>query len=146
MGAVVQAQVAQWLTIPITSTPTGAVQDSGQTLPARSIISEVLLEVTVPETVGSGGNGTISVGVIGEINKLLNAMLAGYVGTFQGTHAYDGSNRGTAMLAQLQEDPLIKGVMSAFLPTSITVSYQASGADWTAFRGKIHILYFNPPA
>lgn len=146
----------------ITSAPTGSEQDTTWDLPDKSIVYDVILDVTTAEVTGTtktlniglkaGESGGDADGFAAAINCASTGLVRPGVALVSGaTETYVGSfTRG----ALLTSGAPIAGTNNVgdegsyyekpHLATSVTaksVCFTASAANWGEFRGDIYIVY-----
>jgi hypothetical protein len=127
----------------ITAAPTGAEQDTGWDLPAKSLVLAVWLDVTAAEVTGT--TKTINVGLLssesgGDADGFLAGAAADATGLVKGTLDSAGQTLGTFL--HVDEDGA--GVLVPELHVTgdaVSVSYKADDTDWVEFRGSIYLLY-----
>lgn len=145
--------------IAISTAPTGAEQDTGWDLPAKSIVYDVFVDVTAAEA--TGATKTLDVGLKageagGDLDGFLNSIDVSTTGIKRGVPTITtGSNevffasttRG-ALLASLTAGTDNAGDVGTYYEkphicngTAVSVSYDAESNDWVEFRGTINIVY-----
>lgn len=146
----------------ISAAPTGSEQDTAFDLPAKSIVLDVLVDVTAAEA--TGGTKTLDVGLLasefgGDADGFIDGLSVSTTGlkrggvtvTTGGTETYVASwTRGLLLTAGA---PLAGANVAGdegnyyekpHLSTSVTaksVSYTAGSNDFVEFRGDIYIVY-----
>jgi len=146
----------------ISATPTGSEQDTLWDLPAKSIVLDVLLDVTTLEATGttktmdiglkSGESGGDADGFAVAINCAAAGLVRpGVVTTAGATETYVSDFSRGAFLRQgipLAGANVVGDEGSYYekphLSTSVTaksVTYTAKSANWAEFRGAIYVLY-----
>lgn len=135
--------------IDITSTPTGAEQDTGWNLPSKAVVLDVSVDVTVVEA--TGGTKTLDVGLLssetnGDADGFLDGVsVATTTGIKQGSLAAAGVTLGVLMKETVTDSAA--GTHSARKPFATTngvarsVTYTAGSNDFAEFRGSIYITY-----
>ncbi len=141
--------------IAITTTPTGAEQDTGFDLPAKAVLLDVWVDVTTAEA--TGGTKTIDVGTKvgesgGDPDGFIDGASVATIAVVRGgygftTDHYSAGTRGV-LLAQLvagagtddrglySEKPYMTGSL-----TAKSVVYTAGSNDFAEFRGAIYLMY-----
>lgn len=133
--------------IQVATTPTGAEQDTGFDLPAKAIVLNVYLDVTVAEAAGL--TKTLNVGLLaseagGNASGFLAGASVAATGVIKGSLVSTGQTLG-ALLSVLSNGGVVR-VPEPHVAASVTaksVSYTAGSADWTTFRGSIVIVYLD---
>lgn len=129
--------------ISITTTPTGAEQDTGFDLPAKSIVLGAFVDVTTAEATGT--TKTLDVGLLssesgGVADGFLNGVSVATTGIKKGTLASTGQTLGSLLSADesgagaLVPEPHVIG-------TAVSVTYTAGSNDFAEFRGDIYVVY-----
>lgn len=127
-----QAGVSQWLTIPITTDLNGDNADTGIDLTLGAVVVAAAWTTTVADATESIFCGTLS-GPQDWLNfgsVSATGFTVAEVGVAEGGLLYSGGT-------------------TRFTPVAVTADRQrvyVSATGTTTWRGKIHILYFNPPA
>lgn len=151
-GAVVKVKK-----IAISTTPTGAAQDTTFDLPAKALLLDVLVEVTTAEA--TGGTKTLDVGLLagesgGDEDGFVDGVSVAATGVFRGGVALDGGSayfntttRGLLMRNFVQGAGADDRGMYAEKPhisssvTAKSVTYTAGSNDFAEFRGAIYLVY-----
>lgn len=146
----------------ISATPTGAEQDTAWDLPAKSIVLDVLLDVTTAEA--TGGTKTMDIGLKaseggGDADGFAIALSCASLGLVRpGVVQIAGGNEtyvsDFSRGAFLRNGTPLAGSNVAgdegvyyekpHLSTAVTaksVTYTAKSNDWAEFRGAIYVLY-----
>jgi len=148
----------------ISSTPTGAEQDTGFDLPAKSVVLDVYVDVTTQEA--TGATKTLDVGLLsgesgGDADGFLDGVSVAATGLVKGAFAQTtGSNNNyvgaaaTHTRGALLTELLIAGEdvsnggdgiavagKHANNGTAVSVTYTAGSGDWAEFRGDIYVVY-----
>lgn len=124
----------------VSATPTGALQNTGLTLPARAVVLGVFVDVRVAEATGT--TKTIDVGRDSDPNGYLAAVSVASVGVKKGTLDSAGQTLGALLTADedgagaLVPEPDVAG-------GGETVNFTAGSNDWAEFRGDIYVVYLN---
>lgn len=157
VGAIVKVKK-----ISIAATPTGAEQDTTWDLPAKAVVYDIFVDVTVAEATGT--DKTIDIGLKstesgGDADGLVDGISVaatgivrpGVVITTGATETYVSNwTRGLLMTAgaplagtnvagdegNYYEKPHISSSVA-----SKSISYTAKSANWAEFRGDIYIMY-----
>lgn len=128
--------------IAIDSTPTGAEQSTGWSLPAKAIVKKVWVDVTTAEA--TGATKTIDVGTDGsgsnDPDGFLNGVSVAVTGVKKGTLVNGGQTLGA--LLSVDEDGAGALVPEEDITSGgDTITYTAGSADFAEFRGTIYIQY-----
>jgi len=128
--------------ISITSTPTGAEQDTTWDLPAKCAVLGVFVDVTTAEATGT--TKTLDVGTLssdsGTADGFLNGISVATTGLKKGTLASAGQTLGSLLYVDEGGTGELVPEMS-IAPGSVSVTYTAGDSDWAEFRGDIYIIY-----
>lgn len=149
--------------IAISSTPTGAEQDTGWDLPSTAIVTHVVLKVTTAEA--TGGTKTMDIGLLssetgGDADGFcdgISAAATGFVGpgiataSGGGETAYMSGTTFGVKLASFTAGAGVVGDVGTYIRlehladsvTAKSVTYTAKDTDWAEFRGEIWIAYFD---
>jgi len=148
--------------IAIGATPTGSEQDTTFDLPAKSLLLDVLVDVTTAEA--TGGTKTLDIGLLssesgGDADGFADGISvsatglvrAGVVTTTGGTETYVSSwTRGLLLTAGaplagtnnvLDEGSYYEKPHVSTAVTAKSVTYTAGSADFAEFRGAIYLIY-----
>ncbi len=144
----------------ITSTPTGAEQDTGFDLPVNAIVKRVYVLVTTAEA--TGGTKTLDVGILstetsGDADGFVKALSVASTGmlipkatlTTGGNETYFASTTVGELLATLVAGADVVEDVGTYYEfpyatsaaTGRSVVYDAGSNDWAEFRGRIIIEY-----
>lgn len=142
-GAIIRTKRIQ-----ITSTPTGAEQDTGFDLPAKAVLLDCFLDVTTLEA--TGGTKTMDVGLLssesgGDADGFLDGVSVAAAGVKIGSLVAGSVTRGVL----LKETVTDSGAATHASPrphnaqavTARSVSYTAGSNDFAEFRGAIILVY-----
>lgn len=132
-----------WVKIALTAPADGSETDTGTDLPSDAIVTDVLLNVTTPESTGT--TKTIDVGLLsgesnGDADGFLDGVSVASAGWVKGTLASGGQTLG----ALLRTD---ESGSSAFVPephiidTAVSVSYTAGSADFAELEADLYVRY-----
>lgn len=144
----VAGATSKTVVISISSTPTGAEQDTGIDLPAKAIITNVALNVTTAEA--TGATKTMHVGLLssesgGDADGFLVSASCATTGVKIPSLVSGSVTRGaliketvTGSGSATHSSPI---PFSAGSVTAKSISYTAGSNDWANFRGSILITY-----
>ena len=127
----------------IVATPTGAEQDTGWDLPAKSLVLDVWIDVTTAEATGT--TKTLDVGLLssesgGDADGFLDGVSVAATGVKKGTLLNTGQTLGA--LSRVDEDGA--GGLSPephITATAKSVTYTAGSGNFAEFRGAIYVSY-----
>ena len=124
----------------INSAPTGAVQNSSVTLPAKAVVLGAWIDVRVAEVTGT--TKTLDVGPSSDPDGYLDGIDVSSTGLKKGT--LDSGGQTLGVLLHVDESGAGVLVPEGDLTGSGEVlQFDAGSGDWVEFRGDIYVLVLN---